>query len=324
MFTGQQLADFCKKVHAAQWVYWYGTYGKKCTKSLYESKKRQYPAHYTEDRTSGYMREIAEGRTCADCVGMIKAYFWKGGDINAEPKYATNHCPDVSANGMIKLCSETGKIGTIPDEPGLVVWKDGHIGVYIGNGYTVEMRGFAYDCVKRKVTAGPWTKWGRLPKSMISYDTEKPEPDNALKVGDTGDAVKELQEDLLSLGYALPKYGADGDFGSETEKAVKRFQSDFNLAVTGVADAETMAAIESAIEAMKEPEPPKLSVEVTGGSVNVRNKPGVEGSRVLGFIHRGGKLPYRGVMREVDGRDWYGVDYDGKDGWISSKYSKLV
>ena len=324
MFTSKQLADFCKEVYAAKWVYWYGTYGKKCSKSLYESKKRQYPSHYTADRTSGYMREIAEGRTCADCVGMIKGFFWKNGKVDAEPKYATNNCPDVSANGMIKLCKETGKIATIPDEPGLVVWKDGHIGVYIGNGYTIEMRGFAYDCVKRKVTAGPWTKWGRLPSSMISYDSSTSEPEKVLKIGSVGDAVTELQEDLLSLGYPLPKYGADGDFGSETEKAVKRFQSDFKLPETGVADAKTLAAIDSAIEAMKEADPPKQSVEVTGGSVNVRNAPGTSGTQVIGFMHRGGKLPYWGVTREVDGRDWYSVDYNGTDGWISSKYSKLV
>ena len=185
MFTGNQLADYCKEVFAAGWVYWYGTYGKKCTKALYESKKKQYPEHYKADRTKGYMADIAEGKWCADCVGLIKSFFWKAGDLTAQPVYKANNCPDVSANGMIKLCSKTGRIGTIPDEPGLVVWKDGHIGVYIGGGYTIEMRGFAYDCVKRKVTAGPWTKWGRLPASMISYagkPAEAPAP-NALMVG---------------------------------------------------------------------------------------------------------------------------------------------
>ena len=326
MFTGQQLADFCKKVHAAQWVYWYGTYGKKCTKSLYESKKRQYPAHYTADRTAGYMREIEEGRTCADCVGMIKAFFWKGGDFSAEPKYATNHCPDVSANGMIKLCKETGKIKTIPDEPGLVVWKDGHIGVYVGNGYTIEMRGFAYDCVYRKVTAGPWTKWGRLPASMIVYTHESaPEPEHEeLRVGSKGEAVRELQEDLLALGYELPKYGADGDFGSETAAAVKEFQRAHGLPVTGVADAMTLAGIETALEETKETLPPSQVVEITGNSVNLRTAPGTVDTRVLAVAHKGNKLPYENDTQQVDGRDWYLVTYGGMYAWVSSKYGKLV
>lgn len=327
MFTGKQLADYCKKVYAAGWVYWYGTYGRKCTQSLYESKKKQYPSHYGSSRTKGYMRDIAEGKWCADCVGMIKSFFWKNGDLTATPKYATNGCPDVSANGMIKLCSQTGKIGSIPDEPGLVVWKDGHIGVYIGGGYTIEMRGFDYDCVKRKVSAGPWTKWGRLPKGMISYtssDTADEGEGKTIRKGDKGPAVKELQEDLLALGYKLPEYGADGDFGEETKTAVKKFQADHGLAETGIADAETLAAIDTAIEDGKESLPPIQMVKITGGTVNVRSAPGVEGTRVIGVAKLGDKLPYQGEEREVDGRPWYLVEFNMSNGWVSSKYAKVV
>lgn len=325
MFTGIQLAAYCEKVYKAKWVYWYGTYGKKCTQSLYESKKKQYPSHYGSSRTKGYMRDISEGRWCADCVGMIKSFFWTGGQFETTPKYATNGCPDVSANGMIKLCSETGKIGTIPDEPGLVVWKDGHIGVYVGGGYTVEMKGFDYDCRRNKVSSGPWTKWGRLPKSMITYTdapADEPKP-SVLKKGSKGETVRELQEDLLSLGYKLPKYGADGDFGSETEKAVKEFQSAVGLPVTGIVDAATLAAIDTAIEDGKESLPSTQMVKITGGSVNVRSGPGTSGTRILGVVKQGDKLPYQDEEREVDGRPWYLVDYNGKNGWVSSKYSRI-
>ena len=326
MFTGKQLAEYCKKVYAAGWVYWYGTYGKKCTESLYNSKKKQYPSHYGSSRTAGYMRDIREGKWCADCVGMIKSFFWKDGIITAEPKYATNNCPDVSANGMIKLCPQTGKISSIPDEPGLVVWKDGHIGVYIGGGYTIEMRGFDYDCVKRKVTAGPWTKWGRLPASMIQYtDEPAPEPeDDTLRYGSEGDAVKELQEDLTALGYPLPAYGIDGEFGSETKKAVEAFQRDHELTVTGIADAKTLATIETALEDGKETLPPVQAIKITGGSVNVRSGPGTSGTRILGVVHKGDKLPYQDQEQMVDGRPWYLVEYAGENGWVSSKYAKVV
>ena len=47
-----------------------------------------------------------------------------------------------------------------------------------------------------------------------------------LKKGDGGKEVRELQEKLLSLGYELPKFGADGDFGSETVKAVTEFKQE--------------------------------------------------------------------------------------------------
>jgi len=62
----------------------------------------------------------------------------------------------------------------------------------------------------------------------------------ALSRGHTDSAaVKELQELLLAKGYNLGSWGADGDFGGATEAAVKKFQSDNGLSVTGIADEAT-------------------------------------------------------------------------------------
>lgn len=185
MFTGKDLANYCKQIYSNRnmWAYWYGTYGNKCTLEKYKGKKRQYPAHYTDDRYEGYMLDIEQHRYCADCVGMIKSFFWTGGVYGGEPKYATNHCPDTSANGMISLCKTQGDIKSIPDIPGIVVWKNGHIGVYVGDGYTVEMKGFNYDCIRAKVSNGNWKKWGMLPKSMISYDEITPTHKNVTVTG---------------------------------------------------------------------------------------------------------------------------------------------
>lgn len=47
--------------------------------------------------------------------------------------------------------------------------------------------------------------------------------DYPLRKGDRGNLVKELQTLLLKIdSKILPRYGADGDFGSETEKAVEK------------------------------------------------------------------------------------------------------
>lgn len=190
MFTGKQLAYYCLEIYRnkGHWCYWYGTYGNMCTMKKYESKKRQYPSHYTEKRKSGYMKDIELKRRCADCVGMIKSFFWTNGIYDSDPHYATNHCPDKSANGLFKMCKKTGDIKSIPDIPGLVVWKDGHIGVYVGGGYTVEMRGFDYDCIKNEVKKGSWKKWGMLPPSMITYEEPEPEPEPDIVVV-TGNSV---------------------------------------------------------------------------------------------------------------------------------------
>jgi len=44
--------------------------------------------------------------------------------------------------------------------------------------------------------------------------------------GDKGQAVVELQEQLVALGYALPRWGADGDLGNETLSALTKFLAD--------------------------------------------------------------------------------------------------
>lgn len=79
------------------------------------------------------------------------------------------------------------------------------------------------------------------------------------KRGSKGSKVTEIQKRLLELGYKLPKYGADGDYGTETEKAVKQFQKDNGLEVDGECGKLTLAALDSAIQKEK-----KYSVVVKG------------------------------------------------------------
>ena len=55
-----------------------------------------------------------------------------------------------------------------------------------------------------------------------------------VRKGAKGNITKLIQKRLLSLGYKLPKWGADGGFGDETVDAVKAFQADKGLSVDGV------------------------------------------------------------------------------------------
>ena len=68
---------------------------------------------------------------------------------------------------------------------------------------------------------------------------------SGLKLGSTGAKVRDLQQDLTTLGY----YWADitGSFGSKTEAAVKNFQEKNNLTADGIAGTKTLNAVASAI-----------------------------------------------------------------------------
>ena len=68
---------------------------------------------------------------------------------------------------------------------------------------------------------------------------------NGLKLDSKGTDVRNLQQDLTTLGY----YWAEitGSFGAKTETAVKRFQEENGLTPDGVAGTKTLNAIASAI-----------------------------------------------------------------------------
>lgn len=63
-----------------------------------------------------------------------------------------------------------------------------------------------------------------------------------LEQGAQGPRVKALQQALISLGFGLPA-GADGDFGGQTEAALKAFQSSVNLPLSGKLDGATYQAL---------------------------------------------------------------------------------
>lgn len=217
--------------------YWYGTYGSAASESLHKAKKKQYPKYYTWKYQSKWA-----GMKVHDCVGLIKGYLWSQSPTDTKPKYNKNQ--DVSANGMKSKCKVKGKISTMPDVAGVLVFFDGHVGVYEGNGYVIEARGHAYGVVRTKLNSRPWKEWGYCP--WISYGAAA-QPETAvkpveestisitlkvLKYGSENEQVKTLQRLLTSLGYGLGK--VDGEFGSKTQTAVEKFQKAKGLEVDGI------------------------------------------------------------------------------------------
>lgn len=82
--------------------------------------------------------------------------------------------------------------------------------------------------------------------SEVTTSTESTGGSYCYGNGDSGDEVRRIQNRLIALGYSLPIYGADGSFGSETEAAVKQFQSDNGLTADGLVGPKTMTALDNA------------------------------------------------------------------------------
>ena len=64
-----------------------------------------------------------------------------------------------------------------------------------------------------------------------------------LKKGSTGESVKALQILLMGYGYSCGKWGADGDFGTATESALKDYQKEKRLTQNGQTGEEVWRAL---------------------------------------------------------------------------------
>ena len=74
-----------------------------------------------------------------------------------------------------------------------------------------------------------------------------------LRKGSRGDSVRQLQSNLIKLGYSVGSYGADGCFGQGTYDAVVKFQQANGLGVDGIVGNGTLNKINQLLN------PPKPS-----------------------------------------------------------------
>ena len=146
------------------WGYVWGTYGSVLDNSLLDSKITQYPEEVGGKEQ--FIRDNWLWKRTADCVGLIKGYSWYDAETQ-KTLLVSNGMPDIGADTMYENATEKGTIDTIPEIPGLAVWKEGHIGVYIGNGKVVEAYGTTTGVIYSELADGGWSHWLKIP--YITY-----------------------------------------------------------------------------------------------------------------------------------------------------------
>ena len=150
------------------WGYVYGTYGTVLSESMLNAKMEQYPDEVATKEQ--FIRDTWLGKRTADCVGLIKGYSWFN-TVSQQTEIGSNGMQDLSANGMYDAATVKGEISTIPETPGLAVWKDGHIGIYIGDGNVVEAYGTERGVIRTALADGGWTHWLEVPN--ITYEEQE-------------------------------------------------------------------------------------------------------------------------------------------------------
>lgn len=264
--------EFCEKLkniaNSGKTLYVHGAFGWTLNDAMKERAKRSF----------SYNRNISSKLDATpsdyfgfDCVCLVKAVLWGfNGDITKNyggAVYQSNNVPDYSIEQILSVCSNiSGNFENI--EIGEFLYMPGHCGIYIGDGLAVEATpswddGVQITAVRNILSVSArnsrtWKMHGKLPYIEYIKEEEKAEDVKipktgirnpyklnmeSMRKGCTGEDVKSMQILLISRGYNCGKSGADGDFGNDTERAVRAYQTDCEIVVDGIAGLATMSRL---------------------------------------------------------------------------------
>ena len=250
MITAQALIEKFRQALSEHWGYIWGTAGEPWT----AAKQKKLEKTTDPDRAQG--REYGSkwiGHTVADCSGLFSwAFRQLGGSMyHGSDTMYRKYCV---SKGELRRGKRTD-CATMKPGTAVFVWngsKYSHVGLYVGDGTVIEAMSTLKGVTTTKVTATKWTHWGELAgvdyanagnEQLTMNNEQLKEERQTLRRGSKGQAVREMQETLLQLGYDLGPCGADGDFGKCTEAAVRCFQKDRGLEADGICGPKTWAAL---------------------------------------------------------------------------------
>lgn len=139
-----------------------------------------------------------------------------------------------------------------------------------------------------------------------------------LRNGSEGSDVEELQRRLKAAGYDPGEI--DGEYGPNTEAAVKALQKDAGITVDGEFGPDSLKALEAIEVDGEDKEEPSLPagseiVEISGGDAWLRTGPGTQYDKA-GIAKDGDTLAY------ANPDEWVPVLVEGRILWVSGKYAK--
>lgn len=235
--TGVGLAIFAKNKNGTAYVY--GAKG--ADGILTQSKVNFLASNYRNIFTSNYLNKIKTkklvGKVCTDCSGLISWY--TGKLLGSSQMYSTAYTRLPIAQW------KNFAVGT-------VLWKQGHVGVYLGDGKVAEAVGIDQGTIISDISSQKWV-YG-LTFSYIDYDIKTPikenvsykgknpyqKPSSLVKRNQRGEMVKWMQWELVESGFNIR---IDGIYGPATETALKSFQRSAKIGVDGICGPQTISAL---------------------------------------------------------------------------------
>ena len=251
-----------------------GGWGQPLTEANKQYFLKQYPKNTSNSTIKNGIITATDDTFAMDCVcgfkSIVDGFTGDKTKVYGGATYGVP-CPDITIEAILKQeCVDVSTDFSNILIGEFVAYADySHCGVYVGlinNKKTVAevtyrwlngMQLVDMDCAARK---GKWKYHGKLWNWMDykykgdSLPNVNPSPapvdvtalreiaDVKLKAkkGDNGLYVTEIQKVLIGRGYPCGTTGADGKFGTNTEKAVKSFQTANSLTSTGIVDYDTV------------------------------------------------------------------------------------
>ena len=256
MRTSDIVNEFAQKEIGSAYM-WGGT-GQACTPGYRASLIQQYPGQGADARRMCQVHNGKEmfcngcrykGRKVFDCAQLVRRALERVGE--KPPSGATSQWKTS------KLWSDKGEITEeniekIRFTPCMLFRqkadkKMAHVAINTGYGQVIEAQSVGFGVLAGNFSGPPRFTHYAIPAvyggEAVRVDMPVHQTLPTLRYGNRGEGVREMQEQLVSLGFELPKYGIDGKYGAETQRAVLAFRKANALPEGLTADTEVRALL---------------------------------------------------------------------------------
>ena len=175
----------------------------------------------------GSLDKIARATEC-DCSSLVRACIIQATGKDVGNITTANEASVLEASGLFEAKKNVIGEGMLYNGDILVTKTKGHTVIVVS---------------------------GRARNTATTSNISTSKPKSYLSKGDKGNDVKTMQTMLIAVGYSCGSYGADGDFGRSSDKALRKFQEDYGLIVDGRYGAKSKAKLESVYNRKKSSKP---------------------------------------------------------------------
>lgn len=322
MYTNLGLVKHAEMALSLKTKYMWGGLLRPITDKYIATLKSIYGTNENTGYSTMRYNELAnfanKGYYGVDCVGMIKSYYWSGKPDGGtgSPNYGATGYPDVNATYMYQQAKVKGDIKTMPETLGLIVYSKSHphVGIYIGNGYTIESTlGSRGDGVVKRKLDNFWEYWFECP--YIEYVKSKPDTEPVI----AGEAVHTIYQATSSAAMRAGTSKTSTIYGRVTKYDYYPADQIFSNGWFKHADKQVYSKLEDggSLFSMVGHYAVKF---VKVNQLNVRSKPTIKSDRIATLKLSTKVYVWNDTPKKADGYLWYKCIINNKVGYVAGEY----